>query len=129
MRKVVLVAVCAAALAGCAGGPQGVEKNPNAAGDATNLPSLHYTAARTVAIGDAGFIPSAVRVGVDTTIHWVNRSTHAQSIRWTGGPGANFTSGRLEPGQHFCILMPLVGTVSYRSGHGGLHGTIEVGAV
>lgn len=123
-HRILFASACATALAGCGGTPQA--ENPNAAGDATNAPSLHYESARTVAIDGTTVSPRTASVPVNGTIHWVNRGTRSQSIRWTSGPGGHFTSGQLEPGERFSILMPFVGTVTYRSS-GGAQGTIDVG--
>lgn len=123
IAKVVVMGAAMAALAGCGSSaatyalPDGMYQPGN-----ISMP-FHDPLTATVAIHDNGFSPAQVRVPVNTTIVWVNDSTRAQSLTWTGGNEPNFQSGPIPPGKSFEIRMMGDGPMSYTSGkfNGGVH--------
>jgi plastocyanin len=89
---------------------------PQASGDAV-----------TVDIKDIKFVPHDVTVKAGTTITWTNSDQVPHTVTKTGGPGGEFDSGNVAPGDTFELTADVKGTVKYVCEiHPGQDGTFTV---
>jgi plastocyanin len=73
------------------------------------------------------FEPSNVTVKAGTTVTWTNSDDLPHTVTKTGGPGAEFDSGDLEPGGTFEQTFDAKGKVDYVCQiHPGQEGTVTV---
>jgi plastocyanin len=81
----------------------------------------------TVAIPAISFEPSDVTVKPGTTVTWTNSDDLPHTVTKTGGPGPEFDSGNLEPGDTFKQTFEDAGTIDYVcTVHPGQEGTVTV---
>ena len=59
------------------------------------------------------YVPADVTVPVGGTVHWTNSDTPAHTVTKQGGPGEEFDSGTLQPGDDFEQRFSEPGKVSY----------------
>ena len=128
----VLVAVLAALVTGCAGG-DGSDGGAAAAPAATAAASGTTEAGRgsgdadtdDVRIVDFAFAPRTVRAGVGQKVKWEHQDagvTHS-IVALDGG----FRSGELKEGDEFSHLFQRAGTFAYRCGiHPDMRGAVKV---
>ena len=67
----------------------------------------------TVDIPAIEFDPAEVTVKAGTTITWTNSDDLPHTVTKDGGPGGDFDSGNLEPGDEFELTVDVKGTVDY----------------
>jgi plastocyanin len=81
----------------------------------------------TVDIPAIEFDPADVTVKAGTTITWTNSDDLPHTVTKDGGPGGDFDSGNLEPGDEFELTADVKGTVEYVCTiHPGQAGTFTV---
>jgi plastocyanin len=108
MKKllVLLIACLALTLAAC--GSDDDDDDGGSSGGATTTeqtdtgaaPPADEGAAKTVEVDipSISFDPAEVTVKAGTTVHWTNSDDLPHTVTKSGGPGAEFDSGNLEPG-------------------------------
>jgi plastocyanin len=81
----------------------------------------------TVDIPSISFEPAEVTVKAGTTITWTNSDDLPHTVTKDGGPGGDFDSGNIEPGDEFELTADVPGTVDYVCTiHPGQEGSVTV---
>jgi plastocyanin len=81
----------------------------------------------TVDMKDIQFVPKDVTVKAGTTITWTNSDQVAHTVTKESGPGGEFDSGNVEPGDTFELTVDAPGKVDYVCQiHPGQAGTFTV---
>jgi plastocyanin len=81
----------------------------------------------TVDIPSISFDPADVTVPAGTTITWTNSDDLPHTVTKEGGPGGQFDSGDIAPGDEFELTVDVKGTVDYVCTiHPGQAGTFTV---
>jgi plastocyanin len=81
----------------------------------------------TVDIPDISFDPEELTVKAGTTVTWTNSDDLPHTVTKDGGPGADFDSGNLSPGDEFEQTFDAAGKVDYVCTiHPGQAGSITV---
>jgi plastocyanin len=93
----------------------------------TQKPSGGGGGTATVDMKDIQFVPKAVTVKAGTTITWTNSDSVPHTVTKDGGPGDDFDSGNVEPGDTFEQTFDKPGKVDYVCTiHPGQAGTVTV---
>ena len=83
--------------------------------------------AETVDMKDIQFVPKDITVKAGTTITWTNSDEVPHTVTKEGGPGGDFDSGNVEPGDTFELTVDVPGKVDYVCTiHPGQAGTFTV---
>ena len=136
MKKllVLLIACLALTLAACGDD----DDDDGGGGAATTTTEQTDTGAEPPAGGGGGgtaavdipaiaFEPAEITVNAGTTVTWTNSDDLPHTVTKDGGPGADFDSGDLEPGDTFEQTFDEPGTVDYVCTiHPGQTGTVIV---
>jgi plastocyanin len=81
----------------------------------------------TVDMKDIQFMPKDITVKAGTTITWTNSDSVTHTVTKEGGPGGNFDSGDVAPGDTFELTADVPGKVDYVCTiHPGQSGTFTV---
>jgi len=81
----------------------------------------------TVDIPSISFDPAEVTVKAGTTVTWTNSDDLPHTVTKDGGPGPDFDSGNIEPGDEFEQTFDEAGTVDYICTiHPGQAGSVTV---
>lgn len=81
----------------------------------------------TVDMKDIQFVPKDITVKAGTTITWTNSDSVPHTVTKDGGPGGDFDSGDIEPGDTFELTADVPGKVNYVCTiHPGQAGTFTV---
>ena len=81
----------------------------------------------SVDMKDIQFVPKDVTVDAGTTITWTNSDSVPHTVTKDGGPGTDFDSGNVEPGDTFEQTFDAPGKVDYVCTiHPGQSGTVTV---
>jgi len=92
-----------------------------------SAPAAKSGGSTTVDIKDIKFTPHDVTVKAGTTITWTNSDQVPHTVTKDGGPGAEFDSGNVAPGDTFEQTFDAKGEVKYVCQiHPGQDGTITV---
>jgi plastocyanin len=67
----------------------------------------------TVDMKDIKFVPENVTVPAGTTITWTNSDEVPHTVTKEGGPGGDFDSGNIEPGDTFELTADVPGKTDY----------------
>ncbi len=67
----------------------------------------------TVDIPEIAFDPEDVTVTAGSTITWTNSDDLPHTVTKDGGPGGDFDSGDIAPGDEFELTVDVKGTVDY----------------
>ena len=83
--------------------------------------------AAEVDIPDISFAPDSLTVKAGTTVTWTNSDDIPHTVTKDGGPGADFDSGNLAPGDTFEQTFDAKGKVDYLCQiHPGQEGSVTV---
>jgi plastocyanin len=128
MKKllVLLIACFALTIAAC-----GDDDDDGGGSAATTTEQTNTTApaggATAVDIPDIKFDPADVTVKVGDTVTWTNSDDIQHTVTKIKGPGAQFDSGNLDPGDTFEETFDKKGTIDYVCTiHAGQEGSITV---
>jgi plastocyanin len=129
MRRLGLICVLAALLAGCGSG--GGSSTPSSTLPAVSAPGgKSATGAVTrVSMKSIQFTPKTVAVKKGATVEWANDDPVNHDVTKTSGPGPNFSSGKgaISSGDTYEVTFKTAGTIRYRCTiHPGMNGTIVV---
>jgi len=92
-----------------------------------SAPAAKSGGSTTVDIKDIKFMPHDVTVKAGTTITWTNSDQVPHTVTKDGGPGAEFDSGNVAPGDTFEQTFDTKGKVKYVCEiHPGQDGTVTV---
>jgi plastocyanin len=81
----------------------------------------------TVDMKDIQFVPKDITVEAGTTITWTNSDQVPHTVTKEGGPGGDFDSGNIEPGDTYELTVDVPGKVDYVCTiHPGQAGTFTV---
>ena len=81
----------------------------------------------TVDIPEIAFEPADITVKAGTTVTWTNSDDLPHTVTKVGGPGPQFDSGNLDPGDEFEQTFDKKGTIDYVCTiHAGQEGTVTV---
>ena len=133
MKKllVLLIACLALTLAACG------DDDDDDGGGSSATPTTEQTdtggggggggATASVDIPEIAFEPADLTVKSGTTVTWTNSDDIPHTVTKEGGPGGQFDSGDLAPGDTFELTLDVKGTVDYVCTiHPGQAGTITV---
>jgi plastocyanin len=131
MKKLlaVLIACLALTIAACGGDD---DDDGGDTGGATTTEQTETTApaesdAVTVDIPEISFEPADATVKVGGTVSWTNSDDIQHTVTKVGGPGAQFDSGNLDPGDEFEQTFDKKGLIKYVCTiHAGQEGTVTV---
>ena len=138
MKKllVLLTACIALTLTFAACGDDNDDSGDSSGAGATTTEQTDTTAAEKPAGGgetasvdmkDIQFMPKDITVKAGTTITWTNSDSVAHTVTKEGGPGGDFDSGNVEPGETFELTADVPGKVDYVCTiHPGQAGTFTV---
>jgi plastocyanin len=130
MKKllVLLIACLALTIAACGGDDDGDGGGGSAAPTApTDTTAPAQGGAVTVDIPEITFDPADVTVKVGDTVTWTNSDDIQHTVTKVGGPGAQFDSGNLDPGDEFEQTFDKKGLIKYVCTiHANQEGTITV---
>ena len=135
MKKLLLllIACLALTLAACGGDDDdddggGASTQPTEQTD-TGVPAPNEPGGTTVTVDipSISFDPTDVTVKAGTPVIWTNSDDLPHTVTKEGGPGPDFDSGNLEPGDEFEQTFDEPGTVDYVCTiHPGQAGTVTV---
>ena len=93
----------------------------------TAAPREDSPASVKVDIPDIKFEPKDIAVEAGTTITWTNTDDLPHTVTKTGGPGAQFDSGNIDPGGEYEQTVEAKGKIDYVCTiHPGQEGSITV---
>lgn len=121
MKRLVLVAACAALLAACGSQVGGAASAPPSASPATGTRTSGSAVVKAI---NFAFQPQALTVKVGTPVMFQNGDTTTHTFTANGGA---FDSGRASPGQSFSFTFSSAGTFPFHCMiHSSMTGTITV---
>jgi plastocyanin len=136
MKKLLVLLIACLALtltfAACGGdddddGGGGSSSTSTEQTDGGGTPPPKAGATETVDMKDIKFVPQDVTVKAGTTVTWTNSDQVPHTVTKEGGPGAEFDSGNVAPGDTFEQTFDAKGEIDYVCTiHPGQSGTITV---
>ncbi len=114
-------------LAGCGGGESPPPEPPPSPAQVSPTPGMPPGKSVTVKMKDIQFLPKEVRVAAGGTVTWDNTDEPPHTVTKESGPGDEFDSGTLQPGQKFKQKFKEPGRIEYLCEiHPGQRGTVVV---
>jgi plastocyanin len=125
MRRLVLLTLLCVAAAGCGG--EEPPPPPPAPPPGAAPPGASAKESVTVRMKDIQYVPREVKVARGGTVTWDNTDTPPHTVTKEAGPGKEFDSGTLQPGQKFEQRFSTTGRIEYVCEiHPGQTGTVVV---
>jgi plastocyanin len=124
-----LIAIVSMLMVGCGGGSSSTPTTPTptpttpSPAPAAGVVAVSIPVGATT-LGTRAYNPNPVTVAPGTTVRWTNDDSIAHT---STSNGSTFSSGTLNPGDHFDFMFPTAGTFPYHcTFHAGMVGTIVV---